>query len=132
MFYSAVYSSEGYSPYVVGFNEPGDIGLFGYIDCFAELIKQVTCLCKIITTGFIAVTYAEYHMTIIVDLNSYIFTVLTSRHVIIQQQKSPLEFILTQPRNMQVDRFLLHKTSVESSNKTSCNVDMVLKTKSKY
>ncbi|XP_071839336.1 uncharacterized protein [Apostichopus japonicus] len=55
--------SEGYSPYVVGFNEPGDVGLFGYIDCFAELIKQgvtenfsdliFTCATGMTTAAFI-------------------------------------------------------------------------------
>ncbi|XP_071838463.1 uncharacterized protein [Apostichopus japonicus] len=33
-------SIDGHSPYIVGIDEPGDVGLFGYIDCFEELIKQ--------------------------------------------------------------------------------------------
>ncbi|XP_071819179.1 uncharacterized protein [Apostichopus japonicus] len=31
---------EGYSPYIVSSEEAGDVGLFGYIDCFDEMIKQ--------------------------------------------------------------------------------------------
>ncbi|PIK48546.1 hypothetical protein BSL78_14571, partial [Apostichopus japonicus] len=33
-------SVAGYSPYIVCSGQPGDVGLFGYIDCFEELITQ--------------------------------------------------------------------------------------------